>query len=61
MTNFCQKVLKSQVLLRGLFTVFTEIEKNNWFSIYTRSDVNKIRQETIKKYDLTDGSNHAKV
>ena len=35
---------------------------NNYcFSIYTRSDLNKIREETIKKYDLIDGSNHAKV
>ena len=39
--------------------LFTEIEKNNCFSIYTRSDLNKIRQETIKKYDLIDESNHA--
>ena len=28
-----------------------EIEKNNCFSIYTRSDLNKIREESIKKYD----------
>ena len=34
---------------------------NNWFSIHTRSDLNKIREETIKKYDLIDGPNHAKV
>ena len=34
--------------------LFTEIEKNNCFSIYTRSDLNKIREETIKKYDLID-------
>ena len=36
-----------------------EIEKNNCFSIYTRSDLNKIREETIQKYDLIDRSNHA--
>ena len=37
--------------------LFTEIGKNNCFSIYTRSDwdLNKIREETIKKYDLIDG------
>ena len=35
------------------------IEKNNCFSIYTRSDLNKIREETIKKYNLIDRSNHA--
>ena len=40
-------------------SVFTEIEKNNYFSIYRRSDLNKIRKETIKKYDLIDGWNHA--
>ena len=40
---------------------FTEIEKNNCFSIYIRSDINKIREKTIKKYDLIDVSNHAKV
>ena len=39
--------------------LFTEIEKNNCFSIYTRSDLNKIREETIQKYDLIDRSNHA--
>ena len=36
--------------------LFTEIEKNNCFSIYTRSDLSKIREETIKKYDLIDRS-----
>ena len=40
--------------------LFTEIKKNNCFSIYTPSDLNKIREETIEKYDLIDGSNHAK-
>ena len=46
---------------RGIFLkpLFTEIEKNNCFSIYTRSDLNKIREETIKRYDLIDRSNHA--
>ena len=29
--------------------------------IYRRSDLNKIRKETVKKYDLIDRSNHAKV
>ena len=42
-------------------TIITEIKKNNCVSIYKRCDLNKIREETIKKYDLIDGSNHAKV
>ena len=48
-------LLSSPVLLRK----FT-IEKNTGFSICTRSDLNKNREETIKKHDLMDGSNHAK-
>ena len=36
--------------------LFTETEKNNCFSIYTRSDLNKIGEETIEKYDLIDRS-----
>ena len=43
----------------NIWPLFTEIEKNNCFSIYTRSDLNKIRDETIKKYYLIDRSNHA--
>ena len=43
----------------NIWPLFTEIEKNNCFSIYTGSDPNKIRDETIKKYDLIDRSNHA--
>ena len=39
--------------------LFTKIEKSNYFSIYTRSYLYKIRKETIKKCDLTDGSNQA--
>ena len=46
-----------KILLKSLFT---EIEKNNCFSIYTRGDLDKIREETIKKNDLIDGSNHEK-
>ena len=34
--------------------LFTEIEKKNCFSIYTGSDLNKISEKTIKKYDLID-------
>ena len=41
--------------------LFTKFEKNNCFIIYKRNDLNKIREGTIKKYDLIDGSNHAKV
>ena len=29
--------------------------------MYKRNDLNKIREETIKKYNVIDGSNHAKV
>ena len=55
--------LMSREAARKIFLkpLFTEIEKNNCFSIYTRSDLNKIREETVKTYDLIDGSNHAKV
>ena len=35
------------------------IHRDYCFSIYTRSDLNKITEETIKKYDLIDRSNHA--
>ena len=50
--------LRSRFAARLTFLkpLFTEIEKNNCFSIYPRSDLNKIREETIKKYDLIDGS-----
>ena len=41
--------------------LFTEIEKNSCFSIFTLSDVNKIREETVKNYYFIDGSNHAQV
>ena len=53
--------LMSREAARKIFLkpLFTEIEKNNCFSIYTRSDLNKIREETIKKYNLIDRSNHA--
>ena len=37
------------------------MEKNNCFSESTRIDLNKIKETTIKKYDLIDVSNHAKV
>ena len=30
-------------------TILTEPEVNNCFSIYTRSDLNRIRKETMKK------------
>ena len=57
------KYLPRREAAREIFLkpLFTEIEKNNCFGIYTRSDLNKIRDETIKKYDLISGSNHAKV
>ena len=51
--------LKSRLIFpKPLFTV---IEKNSCISICTRSDLNKIREETIKKYNFIDLSNHAKV
>ena len=37
-------------------TILTEPEVNNCFSIFTRSDLNRIRKETIKKMiSLIDG------
>ena len=52
------KYLPSHEVARYIFLkpLFTEIEKNNCFSIYTRSDLSKIREETIKKYDSIDRS-----
>ena len=47
--------LKSRWII-FLKPLFSEVEKNNCFSIYTRSDLKKIREETIKKYDLIDRS-----
>ena len=38
--------------------LFTEIEKNNCFSIYTGSDLNNIFRWKILKIDLTDLSIH---
>ena len=35
--------------LRDYSTILTEPEVNNCFSIFTRSDLNRIRKETIKK------------
>ena len=58
-TIFNNYSLKSRSIF--LKPLFTDIEKNNCFSIYTRSDLNKIREETIKKCDLIDRSNHSKV
>ena len=39
----------------------SKIEENNCFSIYTQSDLSKIKEETTKKYDLIDRSNHVEV
>ena len=41
--------------------ILTEIEKNNCFSIYTRSDLFKIRKGTTKKYYLIDRSSVKKL
>ena len=46
--------LKAKLILlnnpRGDYsTILTEPEVNNCFSIYTRSDLNRIRKETMKK------------
>ena len=40
-------------------TILTEPEVNNCFSIYTRSDLNRIRKETMKKISLIHGWIHA--
>ena len=45
--------MAGQIFLKPLFT---EIEKNNCFSIYARSDLSKIGGETTEKYDLIDRS-----
>ena len=62
--NFRMSVIFNNYSLKSrsifLKPLFTDIEKNNCFSIYTRRDLNKIREETIKKYDLIDRSNHSK-
>ena len=51
----------SKQLIFNNYSLNREIEKNYCFSTYTQGDLNKIREETIKKYDLTDRSNHALV
>ena len=40
--------------------LFTKFEKNNCFITYKRNDLNKIREGTIKKYDLIDGDGDAR-
>ena len=39
--------------------LFTEIETNNCFSIYTRSDLNNVSERKPPKVDLIDCSIHA--
>ena len=56
----CSQVRSSRSVSKQLifnnYSLNREIEKNYCFSTYTQSDLNKIREETIKKYDLTDRS-----
>ena len=63
--NFRMSIIFNNYSLKSksifLKPLFTDIEKNNCFSIYTRSDLSKIREETIKKCDFIDRSNHSKV
>ena len=54
-----QYSLKSRYIFRK--PILTEIEKNNCFSIYTRSDLFKIRKKTINKYYLIDRSSVKKL
>ena len=43
----------------NILPLFTEIEKNNCFSIYTGSDLNNIFRRKPLKIDLIDLSSHA--
>ena len=52
-------VLKIGVYLRIILPLFTEIEKNNCFSIYKGSDLNNIFRRKPLKIDLIDLSIHA--
>ena len=54
MTTTSYKLQRTEIII-----LFAEIEKNNCFSICTQSDLNKIRKESIKRYDLINGANHA--
>ena len=53
--NFRMSIIFNNYSLKSIFLkpLFTDIEKNNCFSIYTRSELNKIRKETIKKFKST--------
>ena len=54
-----QYSLKSRYIF--LKPILTEIEKNNCFSIYTRSDLFEFRKGTIKKYYLIDRASVKKL
>ena len=50
--TLCQNILYLHLTIIRLgdySTILTEPEVNNCFSIFTRSDLNGIRKETIKK------------
>ena len=47
--TFNNYLLKAKLILLNYSTILTEPEVNNCFSIFTRSDLNRIRKETIKK------------
>ena len=54
-----QYSLKSRYIF--LKPILTEIEKNNCFSIYTRSDLFEFRKGTIKEYYLIDRASVKKL
>ena len=47
--TFNNYLLKAKLILLNYSTILTEPEVNNCFSIFTQSDLNRIRKETIKK------------
>ena len=47
--TFNNYLRKAKLILLNYSTILTEPEVNNCFSIFTRSDLNRIRKETNKK------------
>ena len=47
--NICYVIYNNYSNCLNYSTILTEPEVNNCFSIFTRSDLNRIRKETIKK------------
>ena len=47
--TFNSYLLEAKLILLNYSTILTEPEVNNCFSIFTRSDLNRIGKETMKK------------